>query len=69
MRQFRFDYSLEDIPIPPTNDYLQEFDGESRKRLKRIIWIAHFFLKDDKSKEKNPVISVFHAIAKHFPPF
>ena len=52
MRQFRFDYSLKNIPIPSRDNYLRNLIEKVESVLKRMRWKAHFFLKGEKSQEK-----------------
>ncbi len=55
MRQFRFDYSLKNIPIPSQDAYLRNLIEKVESVLKRMRWKAHFFLKGDKiSNQNNP---------------
>ena len=51
MRQFRFDYSLKNIPIPSRDNYLRNLIEKVESVLKRMRWKAHFFLKGEKSQE------------------
>ena len=51
VRQFRPDYSLKNIPIPSSDNYVRNLIEKSRKRTKRMRWKAHFFLNGKKSQE------------------
>ena len=51
MRQFRFEYSLKNIPIPSRDNYLRNFIEKVESVLKRMRWKAHFFLKGEKTHE------------------
>ena len=51
MRQFRLDYSLNNIPIPSRDNYLRNLIEKAESVLKRMRWKAHFFLKGEKSQE------------------
>ena len=53
MRQFRFDYSLKNIPIPSQDAYLRNLIEKVENVLKRMRWKAHFFLKGDKISDQN----------------
>ncbi len=53
MRQFRFDYSLKNIPIPSQDAYLRNLIEKVENLLKCIRWKAHFFLKGDKISDQN----------------
>ncbi len=52
MRQFRFDYSLKNIPIPSQDAYLRNLIEKVENVLKRMRWKAHFFLKGDKISDQ-----------------
>ena len=60
MRQFRFDYSLKNIPIglPSWDNYLRKLIQKVESELKRMRWKAHFFLKGEKSQEKTNYIGL-----------
>ena len=49
MRQFQFDYSLKNIPIPSQDAYLRNLIEKVENVLKRMRWKAHFFLKEEKN--------------------
>ena len=49
MRQFRFDYSLKNIPIPSQDAYLRSLIEKVESVLKRMRWKAHFYLKGEKN--------------------
>ena len=51
MRQFRFEYSLKNIPIPSRDNYLRNLIEKVESVLKRMRWKAHFFLKGEKNQE------------------
>ena len=51
MRQFRFEYSLKNIPIPSRDNYLSNLIEKVESILKRMRWKAHFFLKGEKNQE------------------
>ena len=51
MRQFRFEYSLKNIPIPSKDNYLRNLIEKVESVLKRMRWKAHFFLKGEKNQE------------------
>ncbi len=53
MRQFRFDYSLKNIPIPSQDAYLRNLIEKVESVLKRMRWKAHFFLKVDNISDQN----------------
>ncbi len=53
MRQFRFDYSLKNIPIPSQDAYLRNLIEKVESVLKRMRWKAHFFLKGHKISDQN----------------
>ena len=53
MRQFRFDYSLKNIPIPSQDAYLRSLIQKVESVLKRMRWKAHFYLKGEKKPTKN----------------
>ena len=53
MRQFRFDYSLKNIPIPSQDAYLRSLIQKVESVLKRMRWKAHFYLKGEKNPTKN----------------
>ncbi len=53
MRQFRFDYSLKNIPIPSQDAYLRNLIEKVENVLKRMRWKVHFFLKGDKISDQN----------------
>ena len=48
MRQFRFEHSLKNIPIPSRDNYLRNLIEKVESILKRI---AHLFLKGEKNQE------------------
>ena len=51
MRQFRFEYSLKNIPIPSRDNYLRNLIEKVESVLKRMRWKAYFFLKGEKNQE------------------
>ena len=51
MRQFRFEYSLKNIPIPSRDNYLRNLIEKVESVLKRMRWKAHFILKGEKNQE------------------
>ena len=53
MRQFQFDYSLKNIPMPSQDAYLRNLIEKVESVLKRMRWKAHFFLKGDKTSDQN----------------
>ena len=53
IRQFRFDYSLKNIPIPSQGVYFRNLIEKVESVLKRMRWKAHFFLKGDKISDQN----------------
>ena len=65
MRQFRFDYSLKNIPIPSRDNYLRNLIEKVESVLKRMRWKAHFFLKGEKSQEKT---NYFGLLSNKTPP-
>ncbi len=67
MRQFRFDYSLKNIPIPSQDAYLRNLIEKMENVLKRMRWKAHFFLKGDKISDQNNLSDFLPT--KHLPPF
>jgi hypothetical protein len=53
MRQFRFDYSLKNIPIPSQDAYLKNLIEKVKSVIKRMRWKAHFFDKNSINKNQN----------------
>jgi hypothetical protein len=53
MRQFRFDYSLKNIPIPSQDAYLKNLIEKVESVIKRMRWKAHFFNKNSINKNQN----------------
>ena len=51
MRQFRFEYSLKNIPIPSRDNYLRNLIEKVESVLKHMRWKVHFFLKGEKNQE------------------
>ena len=58
MRQFRFDYSLKNIPIPSQDAYLRSLIEKVENVLKRMPWKVHFYLKGKKNSTKNNSIGL-----------
>ena len=53
MRQFQFDYSLKNIPLPSRDAYLKSLIEKVESFTKRMRWKAHFFLKGEKMPSQN----------------
>ena len=49
MKQFLFDYSLKNIPIPSKDAYLRNLIEKAESVTRRMRWKTHFFLNADKS--------------------
>ncbi len=67
MRQFQFDYSLKNIPIPSQDAYLRNLIEKVENVLKRMRWKANFFPKGDKISDQNNPLGFLPT--KHVPPF
>ena len=53
MRQFRFDYSLKNIPIPSQDAYLKNLIEKVESVTKRMRWKANFFLKGSTTQNQS----------------
>ena len=53
MRQFRFDYSLKNIPIPSQDAYLKNLIEKVESVTKRMRWKANFFLKESTTQNQS----------------
>ena len=49
---FAGNYSMKNIPISKSSEYMKKMMGQMEKFVKRIRWKAQFFLKDDKKYKK-----------------
>ena len=46
MEKINFNYSLKNIPIPPTNSYMKSFIAKVESLIRRMRWKAFFFDED-----------------------
>ena len=53
MRQFRFDYSLKNIPIPSLGAYFKNLIEKVESVIKLMRWKAHFFNKKRINNNQN----------------
>ena len=53
MQQFRFDYSLKNIPIPLQDAYLKNSIEKVESVIKHMRWNAHFFNKNSINKNNH----------------
>ena len=47
MEKINFNYSLKNIPIPPTNSYMKSFIAKVESLIRRMRWKAFFFDEDN----------------------
>jgi hypothetical protein len=67
MRQFRFDYSLKNIPIPSQDAYLKNLIEKVGRVTKRMRWKANFFLKGPTTQNQSNLFGLTYTSNKSPP--